>query len=192
MRSRHVDIGERRQSFDALEKALASLKRLCLPELDLESLIQPTLGAGPKPWLVGLLCELEEARSLLRYHADAEFDGIDLSAEETDLEMVRADLEVRYREIGALLVTGPRKAPEDDAVAEDYVTLDMVAIVARTSKRTLERHKADTESNMPPPDVEGGGGKADKWAWSRIRPWLQATFAHQFPERFPQFPATRR
>jgi hypothetical protein len=72
-----------------------------------------------------------------------------------------------------------------EAAMPDLVTLDQIAAAVNHSKRTLERRK--TRGELPPPDVEGGGGRADRWEWSTIRPWLMKTFKlpKPLPERFP-------
>ena len=63
------------------------------------------------------------------------------------------------------------------------VTLDQAAASVHMSKRTLEREK--TRGHLPAPTVEGGGGKADKWDWSVMRPWLTATYGVELPTVFP-------
>ncbi|MCA9070450.1 MAG: hypothetical protein KDA84_16070, partial [Planctomycetaceae bacterium] len=63
----------------------------------------------------------------------------------------------------------------------------IVAVVPK-SKRILERYKNDPKRksfNMTQPSVVGGGGKADEWEWTEIRPWLEETFGKKLPERFP-------
>jgi hypothetical protein len=69
----------------------------------------------------------------------------------------------------------------------DYVTLDIIAIYLRRSKRTLERLKEREPNPLPSPDIEGGGGRADEWLWATLRPWLQEEFGRQLPERFPSW-----
>lgn len=64
----------------------------------------------------------------------------------------------------------------------DYVTLDQIAAAANRGKRTLERRK--TNGSLPPPSVEGGGGKPDLWDWPNVRPWLEKEFGVRLPERF--------
>ena len=66
---------------------------------------------------------------------------------------------------------------------EDLVTLDQAAAMVHKSKRTLERYK--TRGKLPAPTVEGGGGKADLFAWKTIRPWLTETFNIQLPDEYP-------
>jgi hypothetical protein len=65
-----------------------------------------------------------------------------------------------------------------------HVTLDQMAGLVNRSKRTLERYK--TKGHLPPPDVEGGGGRPDEWLWPRVRPWLEKQFGRDLPERFPR------
>jgi hypothetical protein len=66
-----------------------------------------------------------------------------------------------------------------------YVRLDQLASIAKRSKKTLERAMNRPGSKAPEPDIRGGGGKFHEWRWDRIRPWLEAEFHRQFPERFP-------
>jgi hypothetical protein len=68
-----------------------------------------------------------------------------------------------------------------DDSADCYVTLQQAAAMVNRSKRTLEKLKA----KMPMPRIPGGGGKADEWAWSELRPWLQEKFERPLPETFP-------
>jgi hypothetical protein len=65
-----------------------------------------------------------------------------------------------------------------------YVTLDQIAACVGRKKKTLERALNKPNSDMPKPDVEGGGGKPHQWIWTRIRPWLIQTYDCQLPERF--------
>ncbi len=72
---------------------------------------------------------------------------------------------------------------------DQYVTLDQAASLVNKSKKTLERYLNDRDYahfGMPKPDVEGGGGKAHEWLWSKLRPWLEQQFNRRLPERFPQ------
>jgi hypothetical protein len=64
---------------------------------------------------------------------------------------------------------------------ECLVNLAQAAAMVNLSKRSLERYKP----KMPPPSAVGGKGRADQWEWRVIRPWLQTTFGHSLPERFP-------
>jgi len=72
--------------------------------------------------------------------------------------------------------------PEDQS---DYIVrLSQAAAVVSRSKRTLERWVKD-DKDFPLPDVEGGGGKANEWKWSRLRPYLEAKTGKELPKRFP-------
>jgi len=75
--------------------------------------------------------------------------------------------------------------PETDAspALPDLVTLNQAAAAVHRRKRTLERRK--TRGTLPPPCVEGGGGKPDLYNWSDLRPWLMHEFGVILPERFP-------
>ena len=66
-----------------------------------------------------------------------------------------------------------------------YVRLDQMAAIVSRAKKTLERRLNRKNSDMPKPDVEGGGGKPHEWSWSRIRPWLEEQFLRPLPARFP-------
>jgi hypothetical protein len=70
-------------------------------------------------------------------------------------------------------------------VVSQYVTLGQMAAMVQRSKRTLENWKARKINPLPPPDIDGGGGKPDEWDWSKIRPWLQNESGRTLPERFP-------
>jgi len=71
--------------------------------------------------------------------------------------------------------------PAEDDQAVCLVTLQQAAAMVNRSKRSLERLKP----KMPPPSVQGGGGRPDEWAWSELRPWLEKEFERPLPERFP-------
>jgi hypothetical protein len=72
--------------------------------------------------------------------------------------------------------------------ADCHVTLNQMAAVVGRSKRTLEKYKTQPPRRaagpMPGPEVEGGGGRADEWKWSAIRPWLEQVFGRRLPDRF--------
>ncbi len=71
-----------------------------------------------------------------------------------------------------------------------YVTLDQMALMVNRKKRTLENYKGHKKNPLPPPDIEGGGGKPDEWEWSEIRPWLERTFKRSLPEEYPHWTLT--
>lgn len=79
---------------------------------------------------------------------------------------------------------GLEAAPNAGPVTQ-YVTLDQMAARVNRSKKTLERYLNRKNSDMPKPDVEGGGGKPHEWSWSRIRPWLEVQFSRPLCARFP-------
>jgi hypothetical protein len=67
---------------------------------------------------------------------------------------------------------------------DPLVTLDQASALARLPKRTAERLLAHEE--FPEPDLRGGGGKSNRWRWSRLRPALQRhARVAELPERFP-------
>lgn len=73
------------------------------------------------------------------------------------------------------IVSGPQP--------KQYVRLGQMAAIVQRGKRTLEREK--TKGELPPPTIEGGGGKPDEWEWSIIRPWLETKYGRCLPARFP-------
>jgi hypothetical protein len=89
---------------------------------------------------------------------------------------------VRYGEFRRESVT-PEETGARDSV--QYVTLDQAAALVNRSKKSLERCKNKRGSGCPTPDVEGGGGKPNEWAWNRLRPWLERVFGRKLPEHFP-------
>lgn len=70
-----------------------------------------------------------------------------------------------------------------DEITPQYVTLDQMAARANRSKKTLERWLR--KDLLPPPDIEGGGGKPHEWIWSNVREALQEHSGKVMPERFP-------
>lgn len=70
-------------------------------------------------------------------------------------------------------------AVENEGV-DDLVTLDEAAAIVHKSKKTLEKHL----KQMPPPHIQGGGGKSSLWKWSDLRPWLEKEFVPDLPARF--------
>jgi hypothetical protein len=63
----------------------------------------------------------------------------------------------------------------------DYIDLDQAAALVNRSKRTLERRL----SQMPPPAVQGTGGKKSEWLYCDLRPWLEKEFEKKLPDRPP-------
>jgi hypothetical protein len=72
-----------------------------------------------------------------------------------------------------------------DAVSatDDIVTLDQAAALVKQSKRTLERWLKD--GKLPAPDIVGGGGKAHRWIWARLREPLQNQSGLIMPAKSP-------
>lgn len=68
-----------------------------------------------------------------------------------------------------------------DPPPEQMVTLDQCAAIVHLRKRSLERYRG----KMPGPRLRGRGGRASRWAWSEVRPWLEAEFGRKLPEIFP-------
>jgi hypothetical protein len=74
-------------------------------------------------------------------------------------------------------------APPSPIESPDLVTLNQAAAIVHVSKRTLERHK--TSGKLPDPAIEGGAGKAARYDWKVMRPWLESKFKMKLPEVFP-------
>jgi hypothetical protein len=62
----------------------------------------------------------------------------------------------------------------------------MAGALVSKSKGCLEKHKRDREDPLPDPDIEGGGGKADEWNWSTLRPWLERRFNRSLSSITPE------
>jgi hypothetical protein len=77
----------------------------------------------------------------------------------------------------------PPQEKHDAAELPDLVTLDQAAATISMSKRTLERYK--TIGKLPPPTIEGGAGRADRWDWKAIRPALERISKLTLPKVFP-------
>lgn len=78
------------------------------------------------------------------------------------------------------------RAMEAESVDDQqYIDLDDLAAIVRHHKRTLERLKARKVNPFPSPDREGGGGKADYWIWSKVRPWLEQEYGMTLPTTYP-------
>jgi hypothetical protein len=84
------------------------------------------------------------------------------------------------------MMAGSATDPGGDS--PQYVTLDMMAAIVSKHKSTLERCKRRQNNPLPLPKIEGGGGKADEWLWDVVRPWLEAEYSRQLPERYPALP----
>lgn len=78
---------------------------------------------------------------------------------------------------------GTRAVVNNTDAIDALVTLDQAAGLVNKSKRTLEHYLRD--GKLPTPDLPGGGGKAHRWYWSKLRPALQEHFRPDLPERFP-------
>lgn len=103
-----------------------------------------------------------------------------------DFESVIRNMQTVGVEAERDTVTTPHAVPSSNAKPvehECYVTFDMLANYLRVAKKTIERRYAD--GKLCEPDIEGGGGKAYQWKYSRICPFLEAEFSRQLPERWP-------
>lgn len=64
--------------------------------------------------------------------------------------------------------------------AEDpLVTLDQIAALVGLAKCSMKRYVREARFGMPPPHIQGAGGRPSYWRWSVVRPWLVATFGRQ-------------
>jgi len=63
-----------------------------------------------------------------------------------------------------------------------FVSLLQMSAIIQKSKRTLEKMKGRV---LPPPDIQGGGGKADQWEWETVRPILENYSGMRLPVHFP-------
>ena len=80
----------------------------------------------------------------------------------------------------------PAIADAEDRIPQ-YVTLDQAAGIVKRSKRTLEKKLTRRNNPLPPPDIEGGGGKANEWDWAKLRPFLEQEYGKKLPEKFPGY-----
>jgi len=78
----------------------------------------------------------------------------------------------------------PAANPALESGILDYVDLDQAAALVNRSKKTLER--ALVKKIMPPPDIEGGGGKKHEWVYAKLRPWLETSYGKVLPNRPPR------
>ena len=109
---------------------------------------------------------------------------LEKSFDKADLERLNVALENEGERVALLPM--PPAVPLSGAKQvehECYVTRDMLANYLRCHKKKLER--LSKEGKLCDPDIEGGGGKAHQWKYSRIRPYLETEFARQLPERWP-------
>jgi hypothetical protein len=89
-----------------------------------------------------------------------------------------------YANLPAPVDNSPAGA-EGEPSAPQFVTLDQMAGHINRSKKTMERYKNRRSNPLPPPAVEGGGGKAAEWIWSEVRSWLEHEFGRALPEHIP-------
>ncbi len=116
--------------------------------------------------------------------------------EQKERAATSADIQTILTELGRLRAdmaslrgqaSGPNSAPSAPATlpipppSEQLVTLDQIGAMVHRSKRSMERYRGQ----MPAPRVRGRRGQPHLWAWSEVRPWLEATFGLQLPEHFP-------
>lgn len=72
---------------------------------------------------------------------------------------------------------------QDQAAAEQYITLDQAAAIVSRHKSTLRR--VYDNGDLPEPDVRGTGGAPHEWKWATLRPELQRIYNRELPERYP-------
>jgi hypothetical protein len=153
----------------------------------LETTTDPPPLTGAAPSLVNdALAELERikrknTRILIGARPPGEKSGIKkIGLSEQESAVILATL---------LAQKVPPVANENDKneTLPQYVTLDKIAAMVGRKKKTLERALNKPDSDMPRPDIEGGGGKPHEWIWTRIRPWLEKNHNRSLPERLPSW-----
>jgi len=113
-----------------------------------------------------------------------EVTASDNPADKLDHYAARLNLTIgRHRVVrirSAILDAKRETAP----AAPQYVSRDQLALICGLrSKKTIERWLED--GKLPPPDIEGGGGKPDQWIWATVREALATETRKILPERFP-------
>jgi hypothetical protein len=117
-------------------------------------------------------------------------------APEPDWPGMRAELKEFELRGGQLPPTVQTPPPNDSGAAPSgeqgkvnlppepprYVNLSQAAAAVNKTKSCLEGYKRKKKDPIPDPDSPGGGGKADEWLWTTIRPWLERTFNRKLPE----------
>lgn len=76
---------------------------------------------------------------------------------------------------------GDVTAAEDPEAPDQYVTLGQMAALISRSKHTVRKW-----TDLPAPDVKGGGGKPDEWIYSKVRPYLEKKSGRKLPIRLPE------
>jgi hypothetical protein len=117
-------------------------------------------------------------------------DKHDLPASSAEIQTVQAELKSLRAAMAVVLdrlpapdgnCTGPPKQSARSENVEQLVTLNQIGAIVHRAKRTMEHYLR----KMPKPRVHGRRGQPQLWAWNEVRPWLEATFGGQLPERFP-------
>ncbi len=122
----------------------------------------------------------ELRRQLEREIADAKIEALaDVALHPGEVARSKYDAE-RLKRFWSDIGHEPNVDDESRTVPQ-LVKLDQMASIVNRNKKTLERFKA----KMPPPDIDGGGGKPDEWNWATVRPLLQEQYNRVLPERFP-------
>ncbi len=106
----------------------------------------------------------------------------DIKAILTELGRLRADMASLRGRVGG--TTADLSSPTPLLIpppSEQLVTLDQIGAMVHRSKRSMERYR----KQMPAPRVCGRRGRPHLWAWTEVRPWLEATFGLLLPEYFP-------
>jgi hypothetical protein len=147
------------------------------------------------------------SRTLRRLHADAEKWSERMVSSAKNLDLNDSDTVQRwYAQVllpinelrCGMMHRGIRIEMEEAALAApvspalpvpQYVTRDQMAAICKKNKKTITRWLEAEQ--LPPPDVEGGRGKADEWIWATVRPHLEAATKHTLPVIFPEWPQNR-
>ncbi|HTU27082.1 MAG TPA: hypothetical protein VMF30_16870 [Pirellulales bacterium] len=120
---------------------------------------------------------------MLLHHCEAD-SGFANAAEHWPEVKIELQQIAIMAEANVLRSSGTEQSDSQPPNAPDcLVTLDQVAPLVGLSKRSLERHVRT--GKLPEPSVHGGGGKAHKWYWKQIRPFLCAIATREIPEAFP-------
>jgi hypothetical protein len=141
--------------------------------------IDPALSENDRQSLVDFMNTIHNASRKATYGQNSiDFDAV---------QRAFRSIEFIHDHIIKSIIKRIEGKPEPESDAPVLVTLNQAAGMVHKTKRALEHYK--TKGTLPPPAVEGGGGKADYYDWKIIRPWLESTFGVKLSARFP---ASRR
>jgi hypothetical protein len=130
---------------------------------------------GPFPKLQPWDCQAETERQ----NETGDFERAQRRHFELLLHWVRMAAENTRR---AAAATNEQPTRHKNDQYPQYVTLNQLAAIVKRTKSSLEKIK----EKMPPPAIEGGGGKPAEWIWADVRHWLEKEYGRLLPERFPE------